>query len=100
MNRPDNGKPSDDDGLRAISTSGTNSFFQSTSRLFSATVTNRVELLARKAIALGYSCFYSHAKMLQSHHNRLFHDFRQSVCRSLMAICTTTHPQRRHPARQ
>ncbi|KAF9003199.1 hypothetical protein BDZ89DRAFT_638126 [Hymenopellis radicata] len=55
MDRRDNGEPSDD-GLHAISTS----------------VTNRVELLAKKAIELAYSCFYSHVKMLQSHHNLLF----------------------------
>jgi ATP-dependent RNA helicase DDX6/DHH1 len=33
---------------------------------------------------LGYSCFYSHAKMLQSHRNRVFHDFRNGVCRNLV----------------
>ncbi|KAF9004467.1 hypothetical protein BDZ89DRAFT_1145607 [Hymenopellis radicata] len=55
MDCRDNGEPSDD-GLHAISKS----------------VTNRVELLAKKAIELAYSCFYSHAKMLQNHHNRLF----------------------------
>ncbi|KAH8917745.1 DEAD-domain-containing protein [Atractiella rhizophila] len=38
--------------------------------------TNRVELLAKKITELGYSCFYSHAKMLQAHRNRVFHDFR------------------------
>lgn len=38
--------------------------------------TQRVELLARKITELGYSCFYSHARMLQSHRNRVFHDFR------------------------
>ena len=37
---------------------------------------NRVELLAKKITELGYSCFYIHAKMLQSHRNRVFHDFR------------------------
>ncbi|TCD65119.1 DExD/H-box ATP-dependent RNA helicase dhh1 [Steccherinum ochraceum] len=46
--------------------------------------TNRVELLAKKVTELGYSCFYSHAKMLQSHRNRVFHDFRQGVCRNLV----------------
>ncbi|CAE6493968.1 unnamed protein product [Rhizoctonia solani] len=30
--------------------------------------TNRVELLAKKVTELGYSCFYSHAKMVQSAH--------------------------------
>ncbi|KAL5480847.1 DHH1 [Sanghuangporus weigelae] len=46
--------------------------------------TNRVELLAKKITDLGYSCFYSHAKMLQSHRNRVFHDFRNGVCRNLV----------------
>ncbi|CAO3623811.1 unnamed protein product [Mucor hiemalis] len=46
--------------------------------------TNRVELLAKKITELGYSCFYSHARMLQSHRNRVFHDFRQGVCRNLV----------------
>ena len=46
--------------------------------------TNRVELLAKKITELGYSCFYSHAKMLQPHRNRVFHDFRNGVCRNLV----------------
>ncbi|KAE9389125.1 eukaryotic translation initiation factor 4A-like protein [Gymnopus androsaceus JB14] len=46
--------------------------------------TNRVELLAKKITELGYSCFYSHAKMLQSHRNRVFHDFRSGTCRNLV----------------
>lgn len=46
--------------------------------------TNRVELLAKKITELGYSCFYSHAKMLQAHRNRVFHDFRRGVCRNLV----------------
>lgn len=46
--------------------------------------TNRVELLAKKVTDLGYSCFYSHAKMLQSHRNRVFHDFRNGACRNLV----------------
>ncbi|KAG5459976.1 MAG: ATP-dependent RNA helicase DHH1 [Olpidium bornovanus] len=46
--------------------------------------TNRVELLAKKITELGYSCFYSHAKMLQTHRNRVFHDFRRGVCRNLV----------------
>ncbi|KJE89617.1 cytoplasmic DExD/H-box RNA helicase [Capsaspora owczarzaki ATCC 30864] len=44
----------------------------------------RVELLARKITELGYSCFYIHAKMLQSHRNRVFHDFRRGACRNLV----------------
>jgi len=46
---------------------------------------NRVELLARKITELGYSCFYIHAKMLQSHRNRVFHDFRNGACRNLVS---------------
>ena len=46
----------------------------------------RVELLAKKITELGYSCFYIHAKMLQSHRNRVFHDFRNGACRNL--VCT------------
>ncbi|OMJ28924.1 ATP-dependent RNA helicase DHH1 [Smittium culicis] len=46
--------------------------------------TNRVELLARKITELGYSCFYSHARMLQNHRNRVFHDFRNGSCRNLV----------------
>lgn len=46
--------------------------------------TNRVELLAKKITELGYSCLYSHAKMLQSHRNRVFHDFRNGACRNLV----------------
>jgi ATP-dependent RNA helicase DDX6/DHH1 len=45
---------------------------------------NRVELLAKKITELGYSCFYIHAKMLQSHRNRVFHDFRGNRCRNLV----------------
>ncbi|CAE6447801.1 unnamed protein product [Rhizoctonia solani] len=41
--------------------------------------TNRVELLAKKVTELGYSCFYSHAKMVQSARNRVFHDFRNGA---------------------
>ncbi|KAL5601434.1 hypothetical protein BROUX41_002579 [Berkeleyomyces rouxiae] len=46
--------------------------------------TNRVELLAKKITELGYSCFYSHAKMAQTARNRVFHDFRKGVCRNLV----------------
>ncbi|BEJ08365.1 hypothetical protein CcaverHIS641_0504500 [Cutaneotrichosporon cavernicola] len=46
--------------------------------------TSRVELLAKKITKLGYSCFYSHAKMLQNHRNRVFHDFRQGMTRNLV----------------
>ena len=46
---------------------------------------NRVELLAKKITDLGYSCFYIHAKMLQAHRNRVFHDFRNGACRNLVS---------------
>eukprot|EP01064_Diplonema_japonicum_P020377 TRINITY_DN2969_c0_g1_i1.p1 TRINITY_DN2969_c0_g1~~TRINITY_DN2969_c0_g1_i1.p1 ORF type:complete len:406 (+),score=175.56 TRINITY_DN2969_c0_g1_i1:73-1290(+) len=45
---------------------------------------HRVELLARKITEFGSSCFYIHAKMLQAHRNRVFHDFRQGGCRNLV----------------
>ena len=45
----------------------------------------RVELLARKITELGYSCFYIHAKMIQAHRNRVFHDFRNGACRNLVS---------------
>ncbi|KYQ88822.1 putative RNA helicase [Tieghemostelium lacteum] len=46
---------------------------------------NRVELLAKKITELGYSCFFIHAKMVQSHRNRVFHDFRNGSCRNLVS---------------
>ena len=46
---------------------------------------NRVELLAKKITELGYSCYYIHAKMMQSHRNRVFHDFRNGNCRNLVS---------------
>jgi len=46
---------------------------------------NRVELLAKKITELGYSCFFIHAKMLQEHRNRVFHDFRNGACRNLVS---------------
>lgn len=46
---------------------------------------NRVELLAKKIVELGYSCFYIHAKMPQSHRNRVFHDFRNGKVRNLVS---------------
>ncbi|KAJ1675690.1 DExD/H-box ATP-dependent RNA helicase dhh1 [Spiromyces aspiralis] len=46
--------------------------------------TNRVELLAKKITELGYSCFYSHARMPQASRNRVFHDFRNGACRNLV----------------
>ena len=46
---------------------------------------NRVELLSKRIIDLGYSCYYIHAKMLQSHRNRVFHDFKAGACRNLVS---------------
>ena len=45
----------------------------------------RVELLAKKITELGFSCFYIHARMMQSHRNRVFHDFRSGACRCLVS---------------
>ena len=61
---------------------------------------NRVELLAKKITELGYSCFYIHAKMLQSHRNRVFHDFRNGNCRNLVssgAAASRQLPSLMHP---
>lgn len=46
--------------------------------------THRVELLAKKITELGYSSFYIHARMKQEFRNRVFHDFRQGMCRNLV----------------
>ena len=46
--------------------------------------TNRVELLAKKITDLGYSCYYSHARMKQQERNRVFHEFRQGKVRTLV----------------
>ncbi|CAF4551058.1 unnamed protein product, partial [Didymodactylos carnosus] len=46
--------------------------------------TQRVELLAKKITDLGYSCYYIHSKMRQEHRNRVFHDFRNGLCRNLV----------------
>lgn len=46
--------------------------------------TNRVELLAKKITDLGYSCYYSHAKMPQQARNKVFHEFRQGKVRNLV----------------
>ena len=46
--------------------------------------TNRVELLAKKITELGYSCYYSHAKMPQNSRNKVFHEFRQGKVRVLV----------------
>lgn len=46
--------------------------------------TNRVELLAKKITDLGYSCYYSHARMKQQERNKVFHEFRQGKVRTLV----------------
>merc|ERR1719465_160520 len=45
----------------------------------------RVELLAKKITELGFSSFYIHARMYQSHRNRVFHDFRNGACGCLVS---------------
>eukprot|EP01129_Flabellula_baltica_P010146 TRINITY_DN4254_c0_g1_i1.p1 TRINITY_DN4254_c0_g1~~TRINITY_DN4254_c0_g1_i1.p1 ORF type:complete len:477 (-),score=114.02 TRINITY_DN4254_c0_g1_i1:13-1410(-) len=45
----------------------------------------RVKLLAKKITQMGFSCFYIHSKMEQSHRNRVFHDFRNQACRHLVS---------------
>lgn len=47
--------------------------------------TLRVELLAKKITELGFSCFFTHAKMAQADRNRVFHDFRSGQCRCLVS---------------
>jgi ATP-dependent RNA helicase DDX6/DHH1 len=44
----------------------------------------RVELLAKKVTELGFSCYYSHARMPQDARNKVFHDFRQGKVRTLV----------------
>ena len=46
----------------------------------------RVELLAKKIIDLGYSCFYIHSHMPQEDRNRVFHNFTRGAARHL--VCT------------
>lgn len=46
--------------------------------------TNRVELLAKKITDLGFSCYYSHARMKQQERNKVFHEFRQGKVRTLV----------------
>lgn len=53
----------------------------------------RVELLAKKITELGYSCFFIHARMDQSHRNRVFHDFRQGETRTLVSSGNTAYFQ-------
>ena len=44
-----------------------------------------VELLAEKITELGFSCFFIHSRMYQSHRNRVFHDFRTGPCQCLVS---------------
>ena len=47
---------------------------------------SRVELLTKKILELGVSCFYSHSKMSIDERNRVFHNFRKGEIRTL--VCT------------
>ena len=47
--------------------------------------TLRVELLAKKIVELGFSCFYIHARMPQAERNKVFHDFRSGGARMLVS---------------
>lgn len=47
---------------------------------------NRVELLSRKISRLGFPCYYIHGQMGQDDRNRVFHNFRQGKCKTL--VCT------------
>eukprot|EP01028_Stygiella_incarcerata_P011035 TRINITY_DN603_c1_g1_i1.p1 TRINITY_DN603_c1_g1~~TRINITY_DN603_c1_g1_i1.p1 ORF type:complete len:404 (-),score=108.87 TRINITY_DN603_c1_g1_i1:418-1629(-) len=44
----------------------------------------RVELLAKKIVNMGYSCFYIHSKMPQRERNEVFHNFREGKFRNLV----------------
>ena len=44
----------------------------------------RVELLAKKILELGYSCYFIHAKMHQNERNKVFHGFRKGNGRCLV----------------
>ena len=46
---------------------------------------SRVELLAKKILQMGYSCFYIHAKMSQNERNKVFNDFRLGKYRNLVS---------------
>ena len=46
---------------------------------------SRVELLTKKIVELGFSCFYIHAKMSQQDRNRIFKDFRMGKYRNLIS---------------
>ena len=47
--------------------------------------TKRVELLSKKIIEMGFSCYYIHAKIDQEKRNRIYHDFRNNACRCLVS---------------
>lgn len=44
----------------------------------------RVELLAKKIIELGYSCYFIHSRMPQNERNKVFHGFRKGNGRCLV----------------
>ena len=46
---------------------------------------SRVELLAKKILQMGYSCFYIHARMSQEDRNKVFNDFRLGKYRNLVS---------------
>jgi ATP-dependent RNA helicase DDX6/DHH1 len=46
---------------------------------------SRVELLAKKILNLGYSCFFIHARMSQDDRNKVFNDFRLGKYRNLVS---------------
>lgn len=45
----------------------------------------RVELLAKKIIDLGYSCFFIHSHMSQDDRNKVFHNFTKGAARHLVS---------------
>ena len=47
--------------------------------------TKRVELLFKKIIEMGFSCYFIHARMEQEKRNKIYHDFRNNACRCLVS---------------
>ena len=47
--------------------------------------TKRVELLSKKIMEMGFSCYYIHARMEQEKRNKIYHDFRNNACRCLVS---------------
>ena len=45
----------------------------------------RVEILSKKIIEMGFSCYYIHAGLEQNERNRIYHDFRNNACRCLVS---------------